>query len=409
MTCLEIISRRCIVVNLPHGIRNIICRFHRHWVNAVMLVSILWLAASSLNAQMLDHGVYATNLGKGDWIYKMPASESALGVSNAQALVNYEAAKGMQWIAVKGADGGNTNYWTQFNPMLVSQAHAAGLKIFAWGYVYGNNGISNSVPGEINAALTLLGEGADGFIIDAEIEYETNTTRYADAAAYCRAIKAAYPNTFLAHMPDPYISAHTNFPYAVFGYYCDAVMPQDYWAVTPISPAQMVSDMDAQWKAWANNLTGTNVNAIKPLAPIGQGYDLPNPTPYTETAADITNFIYLLKTDANPASPGGYNGVSFWSCQYHTAADWAGIAASSIGTPATVVSAPQIMSCQLSGGQLTLDLRGAAGSSFTIYSSTDLVHWTTVTNLANPTGTNQFKDKILTNTTQKFYRAALTY
>src|ERR1700722_11979880 len=213
--------RNDLPVRLTHG-RILILR--RLLILSLIILGVQWRALAQL-----DNGVVATNLGKGDWIWEMSACETALGVSTPQAVLNYEAARGMQWVTVKGADGGNTNGWTQFNTTLIAQAHAAGLKIFAWAYAYGNNGGGTSVQGEINAALTLLGEGADGFIIDAEIEYETNATRTNDAATYCKAIKAAYPNTFLAHAPFPYINYHSRFPYSVFGYYCDAVMPQDYW------------------------------------------------------------------------------------------------------------------------------------------------------------------------------------
>ena len=310
---------------------------------------------------LLANGIDPNNLGKGDWIWEMPSCESALGVSTPQAVIAYEANKGVQWITVKGADGGNTNSWTQFNPTLVSQAHAAGLKIFVWVYCYGN--YYGNLQGEIDAALTLLGEGADGLIIDAETEYEGQP---AAATQYCQAIRARYPDTFLAYAPFPYISYHTSFPYIEFGTYCDAAMPQDYWADIGVSVPQMVQDMDSQWSSWQNNLNGSLTNAIKPIIPVGQGW---NSSGYVETTADVTNFVYLLKTDPNPATEDGYHGVSFWSCQHHTAAIWAGIAESSIGTatpePPAITAQPNPRTV-LAGSKVVFAV-GASGTALTYH------------------------------------------
>ena len=273
--------------------------------------------------------VVATNLGKGDWIWQMPQTMTRLGVNSSQGVINYEASMGMNWITVKCGDG--TGIWSQFNATLVAQAHAAGLKIFGWAYAYGYN--ATQVQGEINVALNALNLGADGFIIDAETEYETNKSNAVLAAQYCQGIRAAYPNTFLAYAPFPYIHFHTAFPYVVFGYYCDAAMPQDYWGAFGITPAKMVTDMDTDWRNWQNALIGTNRNAIKPIVPLGQSYS-------PVTGAQITAFFAALKADATPATPGGYQGISFWDCQSRNSDMDTAIASAAIGTPAPIIVTP---------------------------------------------------------------------
>src|SRR5437762_255625 len=87
----------------------------------------------------LDNGINATNLGKGDWIWEMPQTETHLGLASGdvQGVIDYEVSMGMKWITVKCGDGGSI--WTQFSSDLVTRAHTAGLKIFGWGYAYGNN------------------------------------------------------------------------------------------------------------------------------------------------------------------------------------------------------------------------------------------------------------------------------
>ncbi|HWN94586.1 MAG TPA: immunoglobulin domain-containing protein [Methylomirabilota bacterium] len=275
-------------------------------------------------SSLLDGGIDPANLGKGDWIWQIPSCLNALGLANVQQLIDYEKNRGMKWITVKCGDSGNI--WSQFDTNLIMRAHAAGLKIFGWAYVYGNN-----VPGEINVALNALNLGADGFIIDAEGEYEALANNSVAASNYCSAIKAAYPNRFLAHAPFPIISFHSAFPYVMFGLYCDAVMPQAYWADIGGTnyAVTMVTRMNSEWRNWQNSLTGANTNAIKPIVPIGQAYNSVNGT---VTGTQISSFINALKTNSPPATAGGYKGVSFWSCQHHSTDMWNAIGAIQIGT-----------------------------------------------------------------------------
>lgn len=281
---------------------------------------------------LLDHGVDPANLGKGDWIWYLSSCESSLGLpaGDVQGVIDYEKSQGMQWITVKCGDGGSI--WTQFNSDLITRAHNAGLKIFGWAYAYGND-----VNGEINVALNALNLGADGFIIDAETEYETSANRNANAAIYAGTIKANYPTRFLAHAPFPIISSHSGFPYVAFGTNCDAVMPQAYWAdIGGTNYAKtMVLRLNSEWRNWQNSLSGNATNAIKPIVPIGQGYNSVNGA---VDGTQISNFVYALKTLASPPTAGGYKGVSFWSCQHHSAAPnkWPAIAAVTIGDNSNV-------------------------------------------------------------------------
>lgn len=278
-------------------------------------------------ADLLDRGVDPANLGKGDWIWRLSDCQASLGLANGdvQGVINQAKAAGLQWITVKCGDNGNV--WTQFNTDLIDRAHAAGLKIFGWAYVYGGA----DTDAEINVALNALNLGADGFIIDAEIEYEAIGQK-ANATKYAGAIKAAFPNRFLAHAPFPIISSHTAYPYVEFGTLCDAVMPQAYWADIggTAYAAAMVTRMNTEWNNWQGGLSGPQRNAIKPIIPIGQGY---NSVKGNVDGAQIETFMSALRTIASPASVGGYRGVSFWSFQHHSAAPskWPAITAASIG------------------------------------------------------------------------------
>ena len=287
---------------------------------------LLALVPSRMAAQALDNNVDPNNLGQGDWIWEMPACETALGVATPQAVIDYEADRGMQWVTVKAGDG--VNEWSQWNAAVINEAHSKGLKIFAWVYAAGNDssysGGATTEAQELAVAKWALSVGGDGLIIDAEGEYEGQQST---ASAYASAIKAAYPTRFLSFAPLPYISLHPSYPYVQFGTNCDAVMPQDYWADLGITVNEMVNDMDGEWNTWQKGLTGSATNAIKPIIPIGQGWDSSD---YTEPAADITNFVYLLKNDPIAAGKNGYHGVSYWECSQHPVAVWNGLATSSV-------------------------------------------------------------------------------
>jgi hypothetical protein len=280
--------------------------------------------------QVRDNGVDPAALGKGDWIWQLPTCTNRLGgyvgsVTDLQSLLDWEKSHGMQWIAVKCGDGGSL--WSQFTADLVNRAHAAGLKIFGWAYAYGNN-----VSGEINVARNALSQGADGFIIDAEGEYESLANNDLAAAQYCQGIRAVYPNRFLAHAPFPIVSLHAGYPYATFGTNCDAVMPQAYWADIGGTnyAVTMVTRMNTEWRNWQKSLAGSLTNAIKPLAPIAQGYNSANGA---VDGAQISNFLNALRTNTPPATVGGYKGVSFWSAQHHGAAPdkWPAIGGGGLG------------------------------------------------------------------------------
>ncbi len=308
-----------------------------------LLITVAALSAgvglvSTSSAKIFDGGVDSENLGKGEWIFSMTSATNRLGgnvpgVNDIPSLMSYQKNQGMTHIIVK-AGTGSTNYLPfgytspQFTSNLVYQAHVVGLKIFAYTRSYGDD-----VPGEIALATNCYNLGADGFIIDAEVEWESGrlgTNGPSRAMQLGAGIKAVFPNKFLGHSPLPYISLHSSFPYKEFGYYCDAVMPQDYWYSLNKTPAQMVLDMESQWHNWQNSLSGQWTNAIKPIAPIGQADDTNIPP------SDILAFTEALKASTNPITPSGYKSISWWRADLHRSNHWVAIGASTIGNPPAI-------------------------------------------------------------------------
>lgn len=294
--------------------------FIRRSGKAVLVSLILCLIAlvSAPRAMAIPD---ANNLGKGDWIWLMASAQKAMGVADVQGVINYEKAKGMQFIVVKCATTGT--WMSQFNQDLVDRCHAAGLLIFGYERCNGDD-----VFNEANCGSWCLDLGADGFIIDAEIEYEGKN---AQAVDMMNQLRGYYPDAFIGLTTFTYIDYHTRFPYVEFLSRCNVVMPQDYWKAMGKTTAQMVADTDTQWKKWQDKwVSQGNAAAVKPIAPIAQAYD-------AVPGSEILAFVNALRNDAGPATAGGYKSVSFWSAQHHNADEWNAIGQAYIGGNAEIV------------------------------------------------------------------------
>jgi len=250
-------------------------------------------------------------------------------VTDLNSMMIFLKNQGLRYIIIKAATS-STLYPSSSNPQftaeVVNAGHAAGLWVFGYNRSYGVD-----IPGEIAVADYVFNVGADGFVFDAEIEWESHNLpdNQTKAIQLCSAVRGNWPSKFLAHAPFPIISYHSTFPYKEFGYYCDAVMPQDYWIEIGVTPTYMVDWMTTQWKNWQNGLSGQWLNSIKPIVGLGQGW---SSSSGTVDAVQITEFFTALKNQVNPATAGGYKGANFWRAEYHPMQVWDAIRTNNIGT-----------------------------------------------------------------------------
>ncbi len=314
-----------------------------------------------VTGQVRDGGIDPWNLGKGDWIYYLSMATNKLGgnvpaVTNEASLMLHYRAHGIRYLIIKAATSDqlfNGSYqFPQFNSNIVNIAHAHNLLVFGYNRSYGSN-----IVGEIAIADYVFQQGADGFVFDAEAEWEKDKPWIGDegpakAWQLCSAVRSNWPNKFLAHAPFPIISYHTSFPYKEFGYWCDAVMPQIYpagWTGVKSRPSGGIDWTDVNWHNWHESLRGTSsvingqtiywTNAIKPLAPVNHVY---GPNPPNQGVSEIPpefvmEFVDYLVADPHAQTAGGYRGASFWRADLHGAQQWANIKAVTIGDfPGTV-------------------------------------------------------------------------
>lgn len=357
------------------------------------LIALGWLTASAGLGQVLrDGGIDPANLGKGDWIYFMNAATNKLGgnvssVTNEVSLMKYYKSQGIRYIIVKAATSAtlfNGSYATpQFTSSLVNIARTNGILIFGYNRSYGSN-----IAAEVSISDYVFNCGADGFVWDAEAEWETGnswiTNGPAQAWQLCSTVRSNWPNKFLAHAPFPIIYLHSSFPYKEFGFWCDAVMPQIYHfssAGIKGSPSAAINWSDVNWRTWQNSLAGLPVgnsngvivnwtNAIKPIIPLqdvyGPLYTDPHPN------EDVMEFADYSAADPNAQTVGGYQGVNFWRADLHGAAQWNHIKAATAGNFSGVVNNVVIddPNASVAGGWTSVRVFGATTTTPTYYGAT---------------------------------------
>ncbi len=352
----------------PLYFRNLVDWLKRGRGLGLIMALLAISTARPVVAKVFDGGVDSNNLGKGEWVYVLNNyfGSYAPGVTSVPAFMAYCATNlHCQFVVIK-AGTGSTNYPSAANPQftssVVDSGHAWGLKVFGYTRSYGID-----VPGEIAIANYVFGCGADGFVLDAEAEWESSTAVGTNSKVGTNGpalamqlgggIKTNWPTKFLAHAPLPIISYHSTFPYQQFGYWCDAVMPQDYWVDFGKTPTATVQWMDTNWGPWQSALTGMWTNAIKPLAPIGQA---DNPS---QPGTDITEFANYLATDPGCVTAGGYHGCLFYTPGSQTPVMLAAIAGASFGagSPPLLTSQPQ--SLAVLAGQNAAFTAAASGTA----------------------------------------------
>lgn len=229
--------------------------------------------------------------GIGMWIaWNGPATTSLTPTMIAEQA----RARGLSWLAIKTGAASEGTRWLAHGAELIARCHDAGIKVYGWLY---------SMPGswqdEVAHVARVLGQGADGYVLDAETEWEwapgvehfSPIDRRPTAAAYMAALRARVgEDAFIAHAPIWRPQSHERFPYVEFGERCSAVMPQFYWAAAGQSATTFCSRADDAWRTFA----AAHASAAKPVLPIGITYgagDGWDNFPGRLTAEDVTAFV----------------------------------------------------------------------------------------------------------------------
>ena len=368
----------------------------------LVLTGILLFAAKPQNASAVirDGGIDPANLGKGEWIFSVADCTNKLGghissVTNEATMFQYYKSIGVRYVIIKMGTG-STNYSGcyatphQVTANLCNIAHANGVWVFGYNRSYGSD-----IPGEAALATSCFNNGADGFVFDAEAEWESNrawigTNGPALAWQLCSTVRANWPTKFIAHAPMPIIYLHSSFPYKEFGYWCDAVMPQIYhFSSSGLkgSPSAAINWSDVNWRTWQNslyflpitNIDGITVNwtnAIKPLTPLQDVYGptipgglICNGSATAMSDLDVMEFIDYSLADPNTVTSGGYRGINFWRGDLHGAQQYTYIKEGSSGIFTNVVNNIVIddANATVSGGWTPIKVFGSTTGTPTYY------------------------------------------
>ena len=365
-----------------------------------LLTNILVLIALVCDGQIRDGGIDPSNLGKGDWIYSIQDATNKLGghitsVTNENSLMLFYKSQGIRYVIVKTGTGAslyNACYgFPQLTTSFINTAHTNGIWVFGY-----NRSFATNVAGEVAIADFVFNQGADGFVWDAEAEWESTVPGVGAngpslAWQQCSTVRSNWPNKFLAHAPFPIIYFHSSFPYKEFGYWCDAVMPQIYHlssAGLKSSPSATINWSDVNWATWqsslyslpATNINGLTVywtNSIKPILPLQDVYATTgggfcNSASTAVPDEDVTEFIDYSAADPNAQTSGGYKGINFWRADLHGAVQWANIKAGKSGTIPGVVNniVMDDANATVVGGWTAVKVFGATTTLPTYYGAT---------------------------------------
>lgn len=193
---------------------------------------------------------------RGMWIWELPATDGG----NLATVIAQAKQYGIGTVFVKSGDG--NAMWSQFNPTLVSELHAAGLHVCAWQYVYGNQPVA-----EAKVGIQAVRDGAECLVIDAESQYQR---KYVQAQKYMGTLRAALGSNYpIALAGFPYVDYHPTFPYSVFLGKNGAQynLPQMYW-----------QDIGTTVDGVYAHTFEFNELYQRPIYPLGQLYDSPPAT-----------------------------------------------------------------------------------------------------------------------------------
>ena len=243
-------------------------------------------------------------LGKGMWLYQLSMSEGG----NANKVVQKAKALGLTHLYTRLGSSKKGFYAQDELNKLLPVAHAAGIKVIGWDFVYLFDPVADAVRSKAEIDYTTPdGHKIDAFSADIETAAEGVNLTAEGAAAYGAKLRElvgpSYP--LIATVPRP--SPKRAFPFAEATAAFDAIAPMVYWQNRdPATDVAGAIDYLAQFN--------------KPILPIGQAY---NGGP--EGGPDRDPPKEQLVAFMNTAHAKGALGVSFWVWNHATAEHWEAI------------------------------------------------------------------------------------
>lgn len=240
--------------------------------------------------------------GKGYYIWQVKQCEN--GDPDRIAAMAREA--NLTHVLIKIADGAfpynvDLDNGYDYARAAINKLRAQNIQVWGWQYVYGNYPDQEA---EI-AVARALELGVDGFVIDAELEYQSISKAPA-ASRYMNILRSNLGSMPLALSSYRYPSYHANFPWTNFLERCDYNMPQVYWEQSHNKAGEQLQRCVNEFK---------NMRPFRPIIPTGPTYKQGGWIP---SKNEIVEFMEVAKKL-------GLSGVNFWywdGCRRYMSEYW---------------------------------------------------------------------------------------
>ena len=230
-----------------------------------------------------------TLTGKGYYIHVVKNCES--GDPDKIATLAREA--NLSHVLVKIADGAfpynvDLNNGYDYAKPAIKKLQAQNIQVWGWQYVYGDYP-DQEAEIAVKRALEL---GVDGFVVNAEIQYE-NKSKATAAKKYMTILRNNLGKIPVALSSYRYPSYHINLPWGAFLEQCDYNMPQVYWVKSHDNAGE-------QLKKCVNEFQ--KIAPFRPIIPTGPTY---KESGWIPTKAEVVDFMVTAKQL-------GLSAVNFW-------------------------------------------------------------------------------------------------
>lgn len=245
--------------------------------------------------------------GKGMWIWDWSLTDGG----NAQAVVRQAVQAGLHQVWLRVADSQQGFYGANELGALVPVAHAAGVRVIAWGFPYLYDPVRDARwTSQVLAWRGAGGQQIDGFSADIEEPTEGVDLTAQRAGVYLEDVRKAAGSRLLVATVYPPLNTYWygSYPYTTIARYVDAFAPMIYWECTDPG-ADAATDV-------------ARLATLRPVDIIGQAYNMAaeHGRALSPSGAEITEFMQAGRK-------AGAIGASFWVWQLATPGEWSALAA----------------------------------------------------------------------------------
>lgn len=243
--------------------------------------------------------------GKGMWIWLWSETDGG----NAVSVVKQAQAAGLHQLWVRAGDSKNGFYGASELAALVPVAHAAGIRVVAWGFPYLYDPVGDAAwTAQILGWRAPDGESVDAYSADIERPSEGVDLTAQRVGVYLQSVRKSAGDTPIIATVYPPLDQYWSgaYPYKTMATYVDAFAPMVYWeCVDPASAAaQAIS----------------RLSTLRPVHVIGQAFNMADVGGRVDapSGAEIQEFL-------SEAKRAGALGASLWVWQTATSEEWSSL------------------------------------------------------------------------------------